>query len=162
MQPISLVYNSFEVVPKVVDINYPDLINSTDVNEVQEAIFYNKFNTLLKERLANTKPLIAQPTTHLIASMRIRSKKLILALPAFIGYASQKWFYLLWKNIVDRKTKDSVFYDSVLFASMMLTYPIMVILVTIILVSITNMPIFWLLLFLLPFTALAYKEYKSL
>ena len=58
-----------------------------------------------------------------LADMRPQKRnRWLLAIPAAIGWFTQRWFYVCWRNFARKKRKNGV-YDSVLFACMFLTYP---------------------------------------
>ncbi len=163
VQPVGLTYHSFVSVPKNVVMKFPQLIKLSDLDLENEGIFYNNFNSLLKQRLEEStlQAESDEDKKNLLPQSRATSKRMLLALPAFAGYVSQRWFYILWRNFAAKKTKDTVFYDSVLFATMMITYPFFVLIITAIIVAITGSYIAWLLLIFLPFVAWCYKEYKG-
>lgn len=147
IQPVSIVYDSFSAVPKSIHVHF---------GEIMEESHHNKtFNDILHQRLedgmqAGLKDLAPK-----------KRNRWLLAAPAAIGWFTQRWFYVLWRNFARKKTKGTVFYDSVLFACMFLTYPLLLLAVTIVGVMLFGAWA-WLLLAALPFTAWCYKEYKSI
>jgi 1-acyl-sn-glycerol-3-phosphate acyltransferase len=143
IQPVSINYSSFSAVPKHIEVTFGEQIRKGDVKTVRE------LNDLLHDRLeAGMQPAATR-----------KGHSILLALPALLGYITQRWFYVCWRNFAKKKTKNTVFYDSVVFCLLMLTYPIFVLAVTLLLV-LTIGPWGWLALPLLPFTAWAYKEYR--
>ena len=156
--PTGISYNSFTSVPKTAWINENDFLSKEDFTEEETARFYNQFNKVLEEKL---KPLILTKEETIISKERNYNLKiLLLALPSFIGWLTQKWFYNYFKNIAQKKTINTVFYDSVLFGLLLITYPILVLIICIIGSFFSAWS--WSLILLLPFTAWCYKEYKSL
>lgn len=143
IQPVSINYSSFTAVPKHIEIVFGEQIKKGDAENVREV------NELLYNRL--------EAGMHPPAGRKGHS--ILLALPALIGYITQRWFYVMWRNFAKKKTKNTVFYDSVVFCLLMLTYPVFVLAVTLLLVLIAG-PWGWLAFPLLPFTAWAYKEYR--
>ncbi|MBA3829337.1 MAG: 1-acyl-sn-glycerol-3-phosphate acyltransferase [Taibaiella sp.] len=155
VQPIAIRYNSFSYVPKEVDIKYGNSFLKDTISAEQPGLFYNDFNALLSERME-----IAM-LDNAANSKKKKIKNVFLSLAAFIGFATQRWYYIAWRNFAAKKTEGTVFYDSVLFGCLMLTYPLFVIFMTMLLWVVTGC--YWMLslIVLLPFTAWCYKEYKS-
>ncbi len=143
IQPVSINYSSFTAVPKHIEITFGEQIKKGDAENVRD------LNDLLHDRLEAG---LHKPATR-------KGHSILLALPALIGYITQRWFYVAWRNFARKKTKNTVFYDSVVFCLLMLTYPFFVLIITALLVMIAG-PWGWLALPLLPFTAWAYKEYR--
>lgn len=158
VQPVGINYHSFEKVPKRVQVNSAPLIKKGLFDLSNAANFYNDFNAVLKDRLL---PLVLEKNAPTLQKRSNPLLKAMVVVPALIGFVIHKPFYSGWKKFVQRKTKGTVFYDSVLFAGMLILYPILVVLVTLVVVLCTGNPLFWLLLFGLPFTAWSYKTFKS-
>lgn len=146
IQPVSIVYDSFEGVPKSLHVYFGEVMGESHHSKT--------FNDILHQRLESG---VQAGLADMVPGKRNRW---LLALPAAIGWFTQRWFYVVWRNFARKKTKGTVFYDSVLFACMFLTYPLLLLAVTIAAV-IAFGPLAWWLLIFLPFTAWCYKEYKS-
>jgi 1-acyl-sn-glycerol-3-phosphate acyltransferase len=162
VQPVSLSYHSYHAVPKNVIVDFGTALHAENFKLEHDAVFYNDFNRLLEDAIESKMILKKDGAdiTGLIPHSQSNIILFVLAVPAFLGYITQRWFYVFWRNFAQKKTKGTVFYDSVLFTTMMLTYPLLVFIVSIIFFCITGNHLWWLLMIILPFTALAYKEYK--
>lgn len=147
IQPVSIVYDSFDAVPKSIHVHFGEIM--------PESHHSKTFNDTLHHRLEAGMQAGLQDITP------AKRNRLLLALPAAIGWFTQRWFYVLWRNFARKKTKGTVFYDSVLFACMFLTYPLLLLAVAGTAAAFYG-PWAWLLLAALPFTAWCYKEYKSI
>lgn len=160
IQPVGINYNSFNKVPKVVNVQYGPLVTADVFNLNSPATFYKDFNEVLTDKL---QPLVLQQDNPLLKPQQgSMVAKALLAIPALAGWILHKPLYLLWRKFIQSKTKNTVFFDSVLFASILILYPILVLLISIIAVSITGQAMYALLFLLLPFTAWSYKQYNSL
>lgn len=84
-------------------------------------------------------------------------KKILLAIPAFIGLIIHAPFFIPVKKFVTKKAGKTDHFDSVLLGISLITYPFYVLLLTVILVLVfCNW--FWLSLLLIPFTAFSYIQ----
>ena len=157
--PVFISYNSFNTQPKTVWIKENNFIKREDVPETLAPLFNKKFNTLLEERLETY--LLTQKEVNGVNKKINKSYIFILAIPAFIGWCTQKWLYNFWRSIALKKTHNTVFFESALFGMLLIIYPIFIL-------AISSTVFFWWgwlsglsILFLLPFTAWCYKEYKT-
>lgn len=158
VQPVGINYHSYTELPKKVNVSFAPVINKAEYEFDNQAEFYNEFNRQLTARLL---PLVLAETHRAFSKKTDHLSKLMVVVPAFVGFILHKPLYILLRNIVKRKTRDTVFFDSVLFAILLLTYPLLVLTVTLACVIVTNNPVYWLLLPMLPFTAWCYRKYKS-
>lgn len=163
LQPVGMSYSSFTTVPKGVLMQYATPLVNTSFTAEDPAVFYQQLNAGLSESLTNS--IITKEDVEDIKAEQGKPGtdvwRYLLAVPALLGFITQRWFYVLWRNFAQRKTSGTVFYDSVLFACLMLTYPVFVLLLTSVMVMITGSHWCWLLLGGLPLTALAYRAYKT-
>lgn len=159
VQPVGINYHSFTEIPKRVNVQFADVIGKEQYELDNEATFYKDFNLQLTARL---QPLVLEKENTLLAKKKKDYLlKAMLLPPAIAGFVLHKPLFLLLRGIVRRKTKGTVFFDSVLFGALLLIYPFLVLLVTVSVVLVTGNHLFWLLFLLLPFTAWAYRKYKS-
>lgn len=159
VQPVGINYHSFTEVPKRVNVQFAPVIDAGEYELNNEAAFYKDFNQQLTARLS---PLVLEKDhTALSKKKTDYLLKAMLVPPAIAGFILHKPLYLLLRNVVWAKTKGTVFFDSVLFAALLLIYPFLVLVVTVSTVLITGNHLYWLLFFLMPFTAWAYRKYKS-
>ena len=163
IQPTILNYSSFSKVPKDIAIHFEQdiLLEQIDFKSPNE--FYRKCNLLIEKRLKNSvieKENIKE--VKLFPSNRKPMVKTLVAIPAFVGYLSQYWFYKLIQKFAYQKTKNTVFYDSILFGLLLFLYPIFVLLLSLLFLFIFDYKIAVLVFIFLPITAYCYKSYKSL
>src|SRR5439155_26343842 len=86
--------------------------------------------------------------------------KIILFIPAIIGWLIDAALYLPIKKFTYKKTWDNDHYDSVLIALLLVIYTLYGILITILILLLTHNLFSWLLIIALPFTACAYVQLK--
>lgn len=160
IQPTGINYHSFTSVPKRVYMSYAPVLERNDFEFDNTASFYKQFNQELTEKL---EPLVLGESDSTFNKEGGNGfYKLLLAVPALIGFLLHRVPFVLWRRFIKAKTKGTVFFDSVLFASMLILYPIIILLITIIMVLVTQNALYWLLFVLIPFTAWSYKQYKSI
>lgn len=160
IHPTGINYHSFVAAPKRVYVSYAPVINREEFELDNTASFYKQFNQKLTSKL---EPLVlAKDDALLKAESNNAFYKMLLAMPALVGWLLHRAPFVMWRKFIRAKTKGTVFFDSVLFASMLILYPIIVLLTTIAAVIITHNPLYWLLFVLVPFTAWSYKQYKSI
>ncbi|MEC4004371.1 1-acyl-sn-glycerol-3-phosphate acyltransferase [Flavobacterium sp. SUN052] len=166
IQPTTINYSSFSKNPKEVSINFNLTFKPIDLPKTTEAVFYNAFNILLKQRISST--LIVEHTTNEInlfqkSNSKFSSlRKVLFAIPALVGFALNFWIYKVFKNITQHKTKNTVFYDSVLFGLLLIGYPIITLLLALAVSIVFNFKIGVLLFVIMPLSAWFYKLYKSI
>lgn len=164
IQPTTINYSSFNVVPKNIQVHFNEAFKANGILYSKETDFYSQFNIKLKKGIE--KKLITNknhPDLQEITSYKNKTlQKLLLSLPAFIGWFTQKWFYNSIKKWVCKKTNNTVFYDSVLFGMLLLTYPIFIALCTMLFGIIFDYKIGLIVLFSIPLSGYCYKWYRSI
>ena len=88
-------------------------------------------------------------------------QKLLLAIPAFIGFLLNAPLYLPVKLFVRTKTINNDHYDSVLLALLIFLYPFYLIISSLLLFIFSQWWMSLLALLILPFTAWAYVQLKD-
>jgi 1-acyl-sn-glycerol-3-phosphate acyltransferase len=88
--------------------------------------------------------------------------KIILLVPAIIGFILHAALYFPVKRLVQHLTKDTVFYDSVLFGSLVILYPFYYIFINILAFSFTNILAFQIVVILMPLWLWLLTHYKRL
>lgn len=163
IQPVNLNYSSFSEVPKNIIVHFNEEFEAKSLTYSKETEFYSQFNSVLKagieKRLITDKNNIA---LQLDSNKKNAFKKIVLCIPAFLGWSTQKWFYNSIKKFVTKKTKNSVFYDSVLFGFLLFVYPLFVLLLSILIGLFFGLKAFIISFLLLPFFAYSYKLYKTI
>ena len=164
--PANINYSGFAQNPKDLAINFNASFTTNDLQKSPEPLFYNAFNKILTAGIVNNMIVQKEQTTISVFPDPSTSAKPILksalAIPAFIGFIANYWFYSIIKNFAIRKTRGSVFYDSVLFGILLLLYPIMVFLLSIMGAIFLNYKIGLVLFVAMPISAWCYKYYKGL
>lgn len=157
IRPLSLTYSSFTDVPMNVCIIEGATTSFFNEESNNPNKFYQRLNEDLHQQLETN--LVAESKMH--NSKPSVRKKLLLALPALIGWITHKWLYNFLKEVTKRKTKNTVFFHSVLFGLLLLTYPILLLAVVFSLTVFTGKLSFLLLIPTLPLFAWSYKEFRS-
>jgi len=163
--PVGINYSSFRRFSKNLFINFGEIMtkNDFDLNEPdgkRNQAFNNKleekFHQLVfeidKDDIQKQKLLLEKKPSLLL--------KIILFIPAIVGWLIHAPLYLPIKNFTYKKTWDNDHYDSVLIALLLFIYPLYVILITILILLLTHNLFSWLLIIALPFTARAYVQLK--
>lgn len=158
VKPVALSYSTFINLPVAVEINEEVNILYIDVLFQQPAQFYHCFNQILQQGLQSGLCSKEEMNDEKKSST---GRKILLAVPAVIGWLAHSGLYDILKKIAIRKTEGTVFYHSVLFGLLLIVYPLVLVIAVSLVVLLTKQPVLWLLLLLLPFTAWCYKEYKS-
>lgn len=163
--PVGINYSSFRRFSKNVFINFGEIITKTDFDLNQSDGKKNlAFNLKLKEQLHQ---LIFEIEKHDIQKQKkILEKKppasarILLFIPAVIGWLLHTPLYLPIRSFTYKKTWNNDHYDSVLVSLLLFIYPIYLILLTAIFILFTNNFYLLLLIFALPITAWAYIQLK--
>jgi 1-acyl-sn-glycerol-3-phosphate acyltransferase len=160
IQPTNLNYSSFDENPKQVLVNFNSEFEVT-ANE-KKTEFYSNFNLLLKKGLLDKLVIQSEKKEiQLFVEYSSTIYKVLLAIPAFIGYLLNRGIYFLFKNIAHKKTKNTVFYDSVLFGLLLIFYPIIVTIIAVVTGLLFNFITALLLLISFPLSAWCYSQYKA-
>jgi 1-acyl-sn-glycerol-3-phosphate acyltransferase len=160
IQPTNLNYSSFHNNPKQVLVNFNSEFDVI-ANE-KETVFYTNFNLLLKKGLLDKLVIQSEKKEiRLFVERNATFHKVVLAIPALIGYLLNRGIYLFFKNIAHKKTKNTVFYDSVLFGLLFIFYPIVVTMIAIITALLLNFISALLLFVCFPLSAWCYSQYKA-
>jgi 1-acyl-sn-glycerol-3-phosphate acyltransferase len=159
IHPVSISYSSFTNLQVVAYVREGKAITQNDVAATIAPQFYQKLNQSISEQLERNS--LSEEEMQEIALDKRKIRRIVIAIPAFVGWLTHKPFYNFVRDFARRKTAGTVFYQSVLFGMLLITYPLVVLSITAMVVLITHMQFYWLLLFLLPFTTWCYKEYKS-
>lgn len=162
VQPVNINYSSFSKNPKDILLNFNEEIAVKSLQNDSENNFYRNFNIQLKDGIEKNM-IIKKDANDVILFPKKRNylKIFILSIPAFIGFTSQFWLYLIFKSQAAKKTKNTVFYDSVLFGMLLLFYPLIIFVLALFLGIVINSSIGIAVFIGLPFTAWCFKELKS-
>lgn len=163
--PVGINYSSFRRFGKNVIINFGDVISKEDIpwNE-SEGLRYQSFNNKLRQQL---KSLVfelnnqdKEKKQELLETKPSLLKKIILIIPAFIGWLIHLPLYLPVQRSVLKKTARNDHFDSVMAAVLLFTYPFYILLICFIVFYITQSFLSFLFLLLMPFMAWCYVQLK--
>lgn len=110
--PIGLTYSNFDKIIKTANVNFGDLVLSTDFNEKSGGIFLRDFNAVLKEKLQGLLSWDFNPGSFFDNPLY------------YIGWVFNFPWYFLSRFVAKRLTKGTVHADSVYFALLIFTLPI--------------------------------------
>lgn len=153
IMPIGISYDNFSAIGKSVRIETASNIDAKTLLPFQEDVQnFQHFNQALFNELA---PLVD------VAKIEKKKGNIFFVLPSIIGHVLHVPLYRLIKNIVRKKTKNTVFYDSVLFGMLLILYPLYLLVILLIL-SFVHLPLYAVLLILVihPITAWFAVRYK--
>ena len=102
---VGIAYNNFKAFGKIVEIHVEEFEQQPTLEQAKHRL---DFNAAVFEQMRR---LIHVPTKH------IRVKKSLF-------YYLNVPYYRFVQRLIDRKTKETVFYDSVMFAALLFTYPL--------------------------------------
>jgi 1-acyl-sn-glycerol-3-phosphate acyltransferase len=163
--PIGLNYNSFRKTGKNIFINIGQPIVKEDF---PDAMTDGRANIFFNERLEDEleKLVYEIPADNLSLKKELLEvkismlKKILLAIPAVIGYALNFPFSFPVKSYVKFRTKNTDHFDSVCFAVFAIFYPFYLLAVTAIIFAVTHSSWSLLTILILPLTAKAWIEIK--
>jgi 1-acyl-sn-glycerol-3-phosphate acyltransferase len=163
--PVGINYSSFRRFGKNMFINFGDIIYKEDIDFIEsEGLRHQSFNNKLQQQLE--KLVLEIPKTDKQKQekfLTIKSsllKKILLSIPAAIGWIVHAPLYLPARYFTWKKTYNNDHYDSIMTAILLFTYPIYLLLLTLLLFLFTNSWYSFLLLLFLPFTAWSYTQLK--
>jgi len=164
--PVGINYSSFRRFSKNIFINFGESMtqNDFDLNEAdgkRNQAFNNKLQAQLEQLVFEIDKNDAKKQRLLLEEKPSPLTKIILFIPAIIGWLIHAPLYLPIKKFTYKKTWDNDHYDSVLVASLLFIYPLYLVLLTAIAILLTKNFYFLLLTFALPFTAWAYVQLKQ-
>jgi 1-acyl-sn-glycerol-3-phosphate acyltransferase len=164
--PVGINYNSFRHFGKIVFVNFGDILTWPDLNiNGSDGIKYQFFNNKLKEELrqlvfeipAGDKQLQKEKLTIKVPLI----KKILLAVPAAIGWIIHAPLYLPAKSFTWKRTKNNDHFDSVLVTILLFTYPFYLLLLSLLLFFFTKSWYSFFLFLFLPFCAWSCVQLKS-
>ena len=163
--PTGINYSSFRRFGKNIYLNFGNIITREEVHSNEaDGLRHQSFNTALQQELEklvfeipkNDKKLQAE-----ILQVKIPVyEKLLLAVPAVIGWLLHAPLYFPIKWFMMKKAGDSDHYDSLVNTLLLITYPFYVFIITITAGIVANSWWALLLIIVLPFTAWATVRLK--
>jgi 1-acyl-sn-glycerol-3-phosphate acyltransferase len=163
--PVGINYSSFHRFGKNMFINFGDTISIEDINMNEaDGIRHQTFNNKLKEELEKlvfeipkTDKQQQEEKLKLEPSLLV---KIILAVPAFIGWIVHLPLFFPIKNFTWKRTAHNDHYDSVMMGILFVSYPFYLLLLTTLICILLKSWWGLLLLVVLPFTAWSYVQLK--
>ena len=161
--PLGINYSSFRFYGKNVVLNFGKIISQKDITKdisqgksIKE--FNEKLNTQLKELVFEIdKNNTGELKKHFYVKQSLL-KKIILFIPAIIGFILNAPLYFTFHLIIKNRANDH--YDSIMIGLLFLLYPLYVLAITLIVFFLTKDLYSLLLLVLLPFTVWSYLQVK--
>jgi len=163
--PMGINYSSFTRFGKNMFLNFGEIITASDIDlSMPEGLRHQSFNDKLRKQLE--KLVFEIPKTDRqaqAAKLEIKQsllKKILLAIPAAMGWLIHLPLYLPVKYFVWKRTFKNDHYDSVMMAILLFTYPVYLLIIIVILWIILHC--WWIvsLLVLAPFMAWSYIQLK--
>lgn len=164
--PVGINYSSFRYFGKNIFLNFGEPISRKDFNgNVKDGLRHQSFNNLLQQQLSRLVYEIPagniQVQQEQLTIKLSPLKKILLAMPAFLGWLIHVPLYFPIKLLARKYTIDNDHFDSVMTALLILIYPLYLLLILVLLLSFTN-NWWWLsILLLVPFTAWSFVQLKK-
>ncbi|HWR32358.1 MAG TPA: 1-acyl-sn-glycerol-3-phosphate acyltransferase [Chitinophagaceae bacterium] len=163
--PVGINYSSFRRFGKNVFIRFGNIIRKSDNNINEPDGFRNQaFNNKLKNELEllvfEIPKTDKQKQAEIFEVKSSMQKKILLFIPAFIGFIVHAPLFGLIKRFTYKRTYNTDHYDSVMIAILLFAYPLYLILLSIALYILAKSWYAVLLLPFLPFSAWSYIQVK--
>ncbi|MBN8699417.1 MAG: 1-acyl-sn-glycerol-3-phosphate acyltransferase [Chitinophagales bacterium] len=164
--PVAINYSSFKRFGKNIHIFLGDKITREQVAyKAVDGIAIRQFNDLLRQQLSGYVFEIAKTDKETLhEKFYVRQplwKKIVLAIPAAVGFIVHAPLYLAIKKMADGMNKEPGHFDSKIVGLLFLLYPLFLLLVTSILCLLTHRWLPVTLLLILPFTAWSFVQLKK-
>jgi 1-acyl-sn-glycerol-3-phosphate acyltransferase len=164
--PVGINYSSFRRFGKNIFIRFGTPITQNDIEwNVSDGLRHQSFNTQLQNQFQQLVFEIGksdkQNQKELLEVKISVVKKILLTIPALIGWLVHAPLYLPIRQFVYRKTNNNDHFDSIVIALLLFVYPIYLLLITFVLFFILKSYWIFLLLLILPFTAWSYVQVKG-
>lgn len=163
--PLGINYSSFRKFGKIIHLNFGQFISRENIHEeLSSGKALIEFNNALKNQLQHLVYEIPKEDIEKIKkTFGIRPeplKKVLLFIPAVIGYLFHAPFYYTLHSIIKDRAKDH--YDSIVVGAAFLFYPFYILLFVLLAFLITSSGYSLLLLILMPLTALGLLHFKPI
>ena len=162
--PLGINYSSFRFYGKNMILNFGNTITKKDMGEdLSQVVPFKKFNENLRSQLEKlVYEIDARDTEKQKKYFFIKQsliKKIILFIPAIIGFVLNAPLYFVIHLIIKDRAKDH--YDSIMTGLLFLLFPLYVLTTTLILFFISKNSYAFLLPALIPFTVWSYLQLKK-
>ena len=164
--PVGINYSSFNRFGKNLLVNFGNIITASDFDKnLSDGAWNQVFNNTLQQEL---RPLVFEiekkdktKQKELLEIEPSLLTKILLAIPAAIGWLVHVPLYLPIKYWVFKKYGKTVHIDSMLIVILLFSYPFYLLLLTFILFISLNTWLVFILFIILPFTAWSYVQLKG-
>ena len=161
--PLAINYSSFRIFGKNVMLNFGEIITAKDFDaSVSEGKTVNDFNFKLEQQLKNlvikVEPSNKEKIKKIFFVVQPVLKKILLSLPAVLGYILHAALY--YPIILLIKSKANDHFDSIVVGLLFILYPIYLLAITLIAFVITGNVLAFFLLLIIPFTAWSLLQLK--
>jgi hypothetical protein len=163
--PVGINYSSYKRFGKNIFVNFGNVISGKVIDlQKSEGLRYQQFNNILENELKELvyeidKDDMQKQKTLLVIKQSI-AKRIVLFLPAGLGWLLHAPLYLPINFFVSRKHINSGHFDSILITLLVFSYPIYLLLITFTAYFVTQSVLSFFLLIVLPFCAWAYVQIK--
>jgi 1-acyl-sn-glycerol-3-phosphate acyltransferase len=163
--PVAINYSSFSRFGKNLKLSFGDIITKEDIHyKDTDGNAIRQFNETLNQQLSKYVyeiDEIDKATQHKLFYVKQSSlKKILLFIPALIGYIVHAPVFYLVKFLGNKLIKEDGHDDSKIVAFLFLLYPLFLLLLSFLLLFCTGSWYFLGLLLMLPFTAWAFVQLK--
>lgn len=163
--PVGINYNSFRRFGKNVFLNFGEVIKPGDFNlqeadGAQHAAFNNRLENELSKLVFEIDKNDRERKENQLRVFQPLLKKIILFLPALLGWILHAPLYLPVKNFTWKRTNHNDHFDSVMTAILLFTYPIYLLLIVLLAFIFTGSWYSFFLLLFIPLTAWCYAQLK--
>lgn len=136
--PLGINYSSFRRFGKNIFINFGTPITQSDIEwNVPDGLRHQSFNVQLQNQFQQLVYEIEkndkQKQKKLLEVKTSVLKKILLAIPALVGWLIHTPLYLPIKQFVYRRTNNNDHFDSIIIALLLFAYPIYLLLITLVL-----------------------------
>lgn len=163
--PVGLNYSSFTLFGKNVQLNLGSLITKEHCIETENGKLLNEITSAIQQQLKTQVYEIAQEDKRkqsAVFSIPVNNlKRIVLAIPAALGYILHLPLYLPLKKIIETKATGTGHYDSIIVGSLFLLYPFYLLILAYLTYLIAG-SFWWMSVFLIvPFCAWSYVQLKQ-
>lgn len=164
--PVAINYNSFRKFGKNIKLSFGDIITKENISyKDSHGNAIKQFNEILKNQLSKyIVEIDKSDKTTLHNTFHIKHplpKKIILALPAAIGFAVHAPLYYFIKWLGNILIKEEGHHDSKLVAMLFILYPVFLLTSGFLLFSFSRNWFSFVVLLILPFTAWSFVQVKK-
>jgi 1-acyl-sn-glycerol-3-phosphate acyltransferase len=164
--PVGINYSSFRRFGKNVFISFGEIIIKEDIewngtDGTRNLSFTNHLRSQMEQLVFEIDKKDKARQSALLEINPSLFTKIILAVPAAMGFIIHAPLYLPVKNFALKKYSSTDHYDSVLTGILVLAYPLYVLLIILLLLAYITTAWIFLLFIVIPFTAWSYVQVKN-